>query len=175
MPSRRRSAARRSFGLLSPGIIAAALALGACASEDTRDPAAFCDRIRTLQPALTDPNDPRALLALYEDLDDHAPLQIRDDWHQITVLLASVNTYDPADPAEVQAIQRAVLRSQAAVTAVAVWARDTCDIDLGPIPTTVPIGGTGDELISDQPTDTTDPSATDADTVSDTADTTSTG
>lgn len=166
MSARRTSPSRRTSGALVLGVSTlSALVLGACSGEDTRDPAAFCERMRTVQPALTDPNDPAALLALYQDLDAHAPLQIRDDWHQITALLARVNSYDPTDTAETQEVQQAVLRSQAAVTAVAVWARDSCQIDLGPIPTTVPIGGTGDELLSDQPPDTsatTDTAASDA-------------
>jgi len=149
-------------------------ALVGCGGGDNRDPATFCGRLRIAQSALTDPGDQAALVALYQDLDDEAPLQIKDDWHQITVLLASVTTYDTSDTGETQAVLASVLRSQSAVTAVAVWARDTCRIELGPIPTVVPIGGTGDNLLSDSagdpagdpaggPTpDASDPSATDS-------------
>ncbi len=125
------------------------MVVAGCGGGDNRDPATFCGRLRIAQPALTDPNDQVALVALYQDLDDEAPLQIKDDWHQITVLLSSITNYDTSDEAETQAVLASVLRSQAAVTAVAVWARDTCRIELGPIPTVVPIGGTGDSLLSD--------------------------
>lgn len=156
MSPRRVPVARRRARVLVPGFaLGAAIVLGACGSgEDARDPAAFCERIRVAQPALTDATDPAALLALYQGLDPHTPLQIRDDWRQLTDLIRQVTTYDPTDPQAVEDVQKVVLRSQAAVTAVAVWARDTCQIQLGPIPATTPIGGTGDQLISDQPPDT---------------------
>ena len=99
--------------------------------------------------SLTDPSDSAALVALYTDLDDEAPLQIKDDWHHVTVLLAEIAQSDPTDANEHQKVLADVLTSQASMNAIAVWARDTCAITLGPIPTTVPIGGTGDDLVSD--------------------------
>ena len=96
-------------------------------------------------------------MALYEDLDDEAPRQIKDDWHHVTLLLAELTKLDPTNEAERQQALTDVLTSQASINAIAAWAQQTCQITLGPIPSTVPIGGTGDNII---PT-TTEP-ATDA-------------
>jgi hypothetical protein len=144
-------AARLALGVLVLG------SLAACGSGDERDPAAFCTRLRTVQPALTDSSDPAALLQLYRDLGPHAPLQIKDDWQHLTDLIGLATSYDPTDSVATQDVLKETLRAQASVTAVAVWARDTCNIQLGPIPTTVPLGGTGDHLLTDTPPDGTDP------------------
>ena len=143
--------ARLALGSLVLGSIPA------CGGGDERDPAAFCAQLRLVQPLLTDSSDPAALLKLYRDLGPRAPLQIKDDWQHLTDLIGLATSYDPTDSVATQDVLKETLRAQASVTAVAVWARDTCTIELGPIPTTVPLGGTGDHLLTDVPPDGTDP------------------
>lgn len=163
--------ARRGLAaLVAVGLVA--LVAGGCGNDGpSRDGAAFCGRLRLSQSELTDPSDPVALVALYQDLDDEAPLQIKDDWHAITELLGTVTSFDPTDEERRQELLREVLRSQAAVNAVATWASDTCAIELGAIPTAVPIGGTGDDLLTDAPEPTEpDPSASDTSDATDNSD-----
>jgi len=141
--------------------LAACIVVASCGDDaDARDPAKFCVRLRTLQPALTDGSDPDALVALYQDLEKDAPLQVQDDWHEITVLLGELTQYDPTKPEEVQAVLAASLRAQASINAVGTYVRDSCQLDLGPIPTSVPIGGTGDSLLSDAQSDVTSDATT---------------
>jgi hypothetical protein len=123
--------------------------LGCSDDGGRRDPVAFCERLRQDQAGLTDPSDPVRLVALYEDLDARAPLQIRDEWSELTSLVALVTTYDAADPEATQEVLRQSLRAQGSVTAVAEWVQSSCEVELGPIPATVPIGGTGDSLLSE--------------------------
>ena len=128
------------------GVVATAVS---CGGHDARDSAAFCASLRANRPGLTDASDPVALIKLYQRLDQHAPLQIKDDWHTITGLLQTVATYRPTDTSQTQPVRQAVLSSQAAVDAIGTWAAHTCQVDLGPVPTTVAIGGTGTHLLSE--------------------------
>jgi hypothetical protein len=134
---------RRAFSIHVTVIGAASLAvalggLGACGGEDPRDPDRFCERIALVQPALTDGSDPAALVALFQDLDDEVPLQIKDQWHRLASLVNATANYNPNDPAAVQAVLARLLASQSDVNDVGRYVLETCNVTLGPIATTVP-------------------------------------
>lgn len=133
-------------------VVAALVSIGglsACLNtSNPRDTARFCASLRAQQPLLTSTADRAALVARYQELDKHAPLQIMDDWHRLTVLIERATTYDPMDTTDTQNVIIEALQAQNAMAAVAVWSKRECKLDLGAVPTTVPIGGTGDQLLS---------------------------
>ena len=51
-------------------------------------------------------------------------LRVTNDWHEITLLLGQVTTYDPQNEEEVQAVLAASLRAQASIDTVGAWVRD---------------------------------------------------
>ena len=97
---------------------------------------------------LTSTADRAALVDRFRELDKHAPLQIMDDWHRLTVLIERATTYDPMDTTDTQNVIIEALQAQNAMAAVAIWAKRECTLELGVVATTVPIGGTGDALLA---------------------------
>lgn len=119
--------------LLTAGIVLGALV--AC-GEDPRGVPGFCRLLRERGAALTDTSDPGALVELYRDLDARAPLQIKDEWHEVTELIERVNTFNPKSEEDTQRMIAESLRAQAAVRTVGEWADTKCKVPLGGI--TVP-------------------------------------
>jgi len=112
---------------------------------DPRSVSGFCKRLREQGAALTDPSDPAGLAELYAELDAHAPLQIKDAWHEVTLLVARATTFDPKDPEDTQAFIAESLRAKRSVDTLAQWADVKCKVPLGNVlapDDTLPVGDT---------------------------------
>lgn len=132
-PRRRNRAGATGALLVVAGVLASALA--GCGG-DPRGVPGFCRLLRERGAALTDTSDPGALEELYRDLDARAPLQIKDQWHEVTELIGRVNTFNPKSEDDTQQMITESLRAQSAVRAVGEWADTKCKVPLGGI--TVP-------------------------------------
>jgi hypothetical protein len=117
---------------------------------DPRSIAGFCRLLRREGALLTDTSDPAGLAQRYRDLDSHAPLQIKDEWHTITVLMGRVTTYDPTSDADTQSLLNESLRAKSAIVAVADWADRKCKLALGHL------GTPSDTVVSDSEVPGTD-------------------
>ena len=128
--------ARRPCGVVLAACVATlTLGVSACGG-DPRSVAGFCNLLRKNGAALTDTSDPAGLAELYRSLDSHAPLQIMDQWHEVTALMARVTTFNPQDDKDTQALISESLRARSSINAVAAWADSKCKVPLGHI--TVP-------------------------------------
>lgn len=128
--------ARRPIrGLLAVFSIGAAVLLGATAcGGDPRSVAGFCTLLRKEGATLTDTSDPAGLAERYRALEANVPLQIKDPWHEVTLLLEHVTTFDPKDEADLQAVLAESLRAKTSMEALAAWADTKCKVPLGRIP-----------------------------------------
>jgi hypothetical protein len=111
-------------GLLAP------LALASCGS-DPRSIAGFCKLLRENDAALTDTSDPAGLAELYQRLDERTPLQIKDQWHTVSLLMTRMTTFNPKSEEDTQKLIAETLSAQAAIKAVGDWADTTCKVVLG--------------------------------------------
>lgn len=128
--------ARRPIrGLLAAFSVGAVVLLGVTAcGGDPRSVAGFCKLLRKDGAALTDISDPAGLAERYRALEDHVPLQIKDPWHEVTLLLQHVTTFNPKDEADLQAVLAESLRAKSSMDALAAWADTKCKVPLGRIP-----------------------------------------
>ena len=140
-PRRRNRTGVTGALLVSAGVLASALA--GCGGGDPRGVPGFCRLLRERGAALTDTSDPGALVELYRYLDVRAPLQIKDQWHEVTELIERVNTFNPKSEEDTQQMITESLRAQSAVRAVGEWADTKCKVALGGITVpgdSVPVG-----------------------------------
>lgn len=143
--------ARRPIrGLLAVFSVSAVALLSATAcGGDPRSVAGFCKLLRKDGAALTDTSDPAGLAERYRALEANVPLQIKDPWHEVTLLLEHVTTFNPKDEADLQAVLAESLRAKSSMEALAAWADTKCKVPLGRIPVA----------------DTIDPESSDVDSV----------
>jgi hypothetical protein len=129
--------------------VVAAVAIGAlittgCGGKPQRSVKAFCDRLRVdqnlLTTRLTDPSEVQPVVDKFRVLDALAPEQIRDQWHDITVLVEKVATAD-LSPESQTALTRLALATDNSVKLVTTYARDTCQVDLAAGPATTQVAG----------------------------------
>ena len=124
-------------GVRTPIAVTAAAAISAivsCSDEPTRSVDAFCQRLRVeqnlLTARLTDPAQITPLVSRFKALDARAPEQIRDEWHQITLLVEKASATDASSPeAQTQLVERALATDQS-VAAVKTYATGTCQVTL---------------------------------------------
>lgn len=131
--TRRSGVRRQPFSVVA---VASALCLAVLTTSltgcggDPRSVSGFCKRLREQGAALTDPSDPAGLAELYADLEVHAPLQIKDAWHEVTVLVARATTFDPKDPDDTEAFIAESLRAKRSIDTLAQWADVKCRVPL---------------------------------------------
>ena len=109
----------------------------ACRDDSGGSTAVFCDRVEENLDELRAPpqtiDDVRALIALWQDVGDDAPLAIEADWD--AHVLNFETALEGVDDEEIYARVFATERSSVAVGA---WVQDNCGFDWGPITTIVP-------------------------------------
>lgn len=122
----------RRTALLTAIAAAPSVMLGALVScgGESRSTATFCAELRTSTELLTDTADPAALVETYRRLDSRAPLRIKDQWNEVTVLLGRIVSFDPNDPDATQEIIADALRARTAMEDIAEWADSTCKVTL---------------------------------------------
>lgn len=130
------------------------VALAACGG-DPRNTVDFCAELRTSTALLTDGADPAALVETYRRLDDRTPLRIKDAWHEITLLLERITTFDASSNEETQAVIADALRARTAMETVASWADSTCKVKLSRPSANVPVSDT--IALSEVPDESTPP------------------
>ena len=128
MTPRARAAARGLVAVVA-GLLAP-IALVSCGS-DPRSIAGFCKLLRQNDAALTDTSDPAGLAELYQRLDERAPLQIKDQWHTVTLLMTRMTTFNPKSEEDTQKLIAETLSAQTAIQAVGDWADTKCKVVLG--------------------------------------------
>lgn len=145
-------------GRIPLAAIAAALLVAgsvACGGED-RSAGRFCSELAQVLPGLNGPviipADVEAIVATYERLDGITPITIEREWHQLTELVQTAATVEPADPNSVQRVADQAYATERSARAVATWVAQTCGLELPavigvegstpPAATTVPAPGT---------------------------------
>ena len=110
--------------------------LAACSRETRADGAAFCDAVRTEQATLTggvsSPEQAAAMVDRYRELEELAPVAVRDEWGRVTDLLETAATTAAGDAEAVAALAEEALTAAQDVDTVTTWLRTTCGVDLRP-------------------------------------------
>jgi hypothetical protein len=131
---------RRAIAARSAAAIAGLLVTAACTGT-SRSVSGFCTRLAkdrdSLVAAVSDPAGVRKAVASYESLDAVAPEAIRDQWHQVTVLVEKAATLDPAKTDDTAALVTDAFASSSAVEKTTAYAKATCNVELS-APTTGP-------------------------------------
>lgn len=122
------------------------LVVGCASGDDRSDASRFCGEIEANQTALTAPDltgpaQIDALLELYREIGEFAPLAIEAEWGQLIVNYETASTVVPGDVASQQAAVAAALQSERAAARVKTWLVDNCDLDIGPVDTLVQQNG----------------------------------
>lgn len=129
-------APRHVLAMIAPAaILSLGIGLTSCGG-DPRSIPGFCKLLRENSDALTDTSDPGGLAELYQRLDDHAPLQIKDEWHTVTSLVLRMTTFNPKSEEDTQRLIAETLSSQRAIQAVGGWADTKCKVPLGDVTST---------------------------------------
>ncbi len=110
------------------------LVVVSCSSGTTRSQAGFCkqltaDRDLLIAP-ITQPATVAPLLARYERLDLLAPEAIRDEWHELTVLIQTVAASDVRLPGKQADLVQLAYTTDRAIQAIVSYGRDVCDVEL---------------------------------------------
>jgi hypothetical protein len=124
-------APRHVLAMIAP-VAVLSLGITACGG-DPRSIPGFCRLLRENVAALSDTSDPGGLAELYERLDVHAPLQIKDQWHTVTSLVARMTTFNPKSEEDTQRLIAETLSAQRAIQAVGGWADTKCKVPLGDV------------------------------------------
>ncbi len=118
------------------------LTVAACGDDASGDAERFCGEIDENKALLTDPqlrtaDDIDAVLELYRDIADLAPLSIETEWNQLVSAYETASTAEPGDEESVQEALAAVYSSEGAAVAVSRWLVANCAVDIGPVVTIV--------------------------------------
>jgi len=132
----RRSLLRALVPLVAVGALAACSSGGAAGDE-----AQFCGEVDANLRALTKPTlktdaDVTALVGLYRELGDVAPLAIEDHWNALTTLYETASTVDTSDRDSRQRVSEQAFRTEASAVEVKRWLRQHCRVNL-PVTTIV--------------------------------------
>jgi hypothetical protein len=114
-------------------LVLAASTLG-CGQKPQRSVTSFCSRLRSnqkiLSTRLTDPSEVQPVLARFQAIDAVAPEQIRDQWHEITVLVEKVATTTDVSTEGQNDLLRVALATQQSIATVTTYAKETCQVEL---------------------------------------------
>ncbi|MBD0322563.1 MAG: hypothetical protein ICV72_04145 [Aldersonia sp.] len=118
--------------------VALAAVLAACRDDSTSgDSATFCehveDNLDRLRASPETPEDVEAIIALWEDVGDSAPLSIEPDWNAHILLFETARDAD-----DMEEIYARIYATERSSVAVAAWVRDHCGFEWGPVSTIVP-------------------------------------
>ncbi len=117
--------------------LAIVIGLSGCGDAATRSSAKFCGELQAhaneIQTPPTKADEIPALITLYSKMGEVAPLEIEGDWELVYGSLKTANTVNAADPASVQQVADVAYGAQQSATNVANWAKNNCNVDLGPI------------------------------------------
>lgn len=121
------------------------VAAGAACGGDAGGASAerFCGEIDEHRDQLTDPQITSAagvdaLLELYREIADLAPLAIEEEWRQLVSAYETASTFVPGDDESEQAALAAIYSSEEAAARVDRWLQENCGVDIGPVMTIVP-------------------------------------
>ena len=126
--------------------VAALIGLGAaCGNDEAPSAERFCGEVAANKDVLTNPQlvaagDVDALLDLYRDIGDLAPLGVEDDWNQIVSAYETASTVVIGDEESEQAALTAIYSSEQSAAEVEAWLLANCAVDIGPVFTIVPQG-----------------------------------
>ena len=113
------------------------IGLTGCGNAATRSTVTFCGELQAHATEIQTPPEKAdeipALITLYSKMGEVAPLEIEGDWEIVYGSLKTANTVNAADPASVQQVADAAYGAQQSATNVANWAKNNCNVDLGPI------------------------------------------
>ncbi len=134
--------------LATLGLLGALVVGSGCGGTPHRSAASFCgqlDKDRTiLMLPMTTPEQISPMVARYRALDARAPEEIRDQWHDLTELIAKVAAADVSTAAKQADLVKLAYTTDKSVKAVVTYAKATCSVDFSPgaLPsTTVASGG----------------------------------
>ena len=126
---------RRSIGIAAIGL--GSLLAAACGQPPERSAERFCgelvarkDDIRALP---TTPDEVAALINLYSRMGEVAPLEVQQDWDDLSANLKTANTLKVGDAASLQKVADSAYATQRSAERVAAWALGTCGLDIGPV------------------------------------------
>ncbi len=119
--------------------LVASVAASSCGNAPVRSAERFCGELTVHKNDIrTLPNSNESitqLINLYADMAEVAPLEIQKDWDQLSTNLKTANTVNVKDPASVQAVADSAYATQKAAERLAIWAKTTCGMDIGPVGT----------------------------------------
>jgi hypothetical protein len=124
--------------------VAAAAALAGCGSGERSGSAErFCGEVKAhtraiVRPRMRSATDVEALLTLYRDLGNIAPLGIEADWDALTLNYETASTVVPGDPESMQRVAARAYATEQSAVAVHDWLIANCAVDIGPVATIVP-------------------------------------
>lgn len=144
VPNVRSDPPRRS-ATLAAATLAAITALVACGGDEAPSAERFCGEVAANREALTNPeltyaDDVDALLDLYREIGDLAPLGVQEDWDQIVSAYETASTVVIGDQESEQEALTAIYSSEKSAAAVEAWLMANCAVDIGPVFTIVPQG-----------------------------------
>ncbi len=120
--------------------------LGAgCGNDEAPSAERFCGEVAQntealTNPQLTDAEDIEALLDLYREIGDLAPLGVEDDWNELVSAYETASTVVIGDQESEQAALTAIYSSEQSAAQVEAWLLANCAVDIGPVLTIVPQG-----------------------------------
>lgn len=115
-------------------LVCGALLVGCGDDDDGGDTARFCDAVAEhrdalFAPVLASSADVDALVELYREVGEHAPLAVEEDWQAITAMFETAGEFAPGDTTvtEQDVLVRTYSSEQSAL-AVRDWLADHCEI-----------------------------------------------
>lgn len=93
---------------------------------------------------MTTPEQINATLKRYRDLDELAPEEIRDQWHELTDLIVKSAASDLSTSAQRDDLERLAYTTDKSVKAVVKYSKESCGVDFSPAgepPATTVAGG----------------------------------
>jgi hypothetical protein len=134
---------RPPFRTVLAAVAAAAVLVGCGSGEQSGNAARFCGEVKAhtraiVRPRMRNAADVEALLALYRDLGDLAPLAIEADWDALTLNYETASTVVPGNPESMQRVAARAYATEQSAVAVHDWLIANCAVDIGPVATIVP-------------------------------------
>lgn len=108
----------------------------ACSNNDAvRGQETFCAELRAnrelLLAPVTQPGTVAPILGRYQKLDLLAPEAIRDEWHELTVLVEKVAAADPRQPQVQPDLVAQAYATDGSIRRIIGYAKTTCGVDMG--------------------------------------------
>lgn len=116
--------------MMTPLVIASA-----CSNDAVRGQESFCAELRAnrelLLAPVTQPGTVAPILGRYQKLDLLAPEAIRDEWHELTVLVERVAAADPRQPQVQPDLVSQAHATDGSIRRIISYAKTTCGVDMG--------------------------------------------